>query len=191
MLNTAVQYKCAIRNITSEDTLLDYALTNTEWLILDQLREILKDATLYFSRDDANLASVIPAMDKLGRMLSTAVITKSKTDKVTLCKPLKAALLVAKDTLDKYYLLSDSSEVYRLALILHPKYKLGYFDDLGWLDDWKQDASDLVTRVFDEYLTVYTAAAGNVTVSTATTTTSADPTQVFFSLLIFSVSTMS
>ncbi len=71
---------------------------------------------MYFSREDTNLALVIPAMDKLGKMLSTAIIAKSKTDKVVLCKPLKAAILITKDTLDKYYLLSDLSEVYCLTV---------------------------------------------------------------------------
>ncbi len=71
---------------------------------------------MYFSCEDTNLALVIPAMDKLGKMLLTAIIAKSKTDKVVLCKPLKAAVFVAKDTLDKYYLLSDSFEVYCLAV---------------------------------------------------------------------------
>lgn len=139
MLVMAIQYKRTVRDITSEDTLLQFALTSTEWTILDQLREVLKvcyyfyslfydlrvgqalkDATLYFSHSDANLALVIPAMDKLGKMFRTATIVKSKTDQLKLCNPLKAALLVAKDTLDKYYLLSDASEIYRLAISRFP-----------------------------------------------------------------------
>lgn len=66
-----------------------------------------------------------------------------------------------------------------MLLVLHPKYKLGYFDELEWLDDWKQDASDLLTRVFDEYLSAYTAAAKNVTASTATVTPTATQAKVF------------
>ncbi|KAF9004427.1 hypothetical protein BDZ89DRAFT_909324, partial [Hymenopellis radicata] len=99
--------------------------------------QAFKDATTYFSRDDANLATVIPAMDKLDAMLATAVIKKrgDQAD-VVLARPMQAAVLVAKDTLNKYYSLSDDSELYRIALMLHPKHKTGYFDDHNWPEDW-------------------------------------------------------
>ncbi len=112
------------------------------------------------------MASVIPAMDKLDNMLATAIITKDSGD-VTLSAPIKAALLVAKNTLNRYYNLTDASELYRIAigmflfvvaylftdarLVMHPRYKFGYFKDQGWLPEWKTDAKRLVLRTFAKY----------------------------------------
>lgn len=134
MLAIAIQYKRAIWDITSEETLLDFALTAGEWIALDYLCEVLdvrdtfvdlfhflkllqvfKDATTYFSREDASLANVIPIMDKLDAMLATAVIQRKSSD-LLLSALIKAALLVAKDTLNKYYDLTDDSNLYRLAI---------------------------------------------------------------------------
>ncbi|KAF9014408.1 hypothetical protein BDZ89DRAFT_962889 [Hymenopellis radicata] len=158
MLSAALKYKRVIREMTGEDALLSYAMTAGEWTALENLVEAFKDATTYFSRADANLATVIPAMDKLDTMLATAVIKKRDRDDIVLAGPMKAALLVAKDTLNKYYSLSDESELYRIALILHPKYKTGYFDDHDWPEEWKDSAHALVHRVFNRYLAAYEAA---------------------------------
>ncbi|KAF9010993.1 hypothetical protein BDZ89DRAFT_964158 [Hymenopellis radicata] len=178
MLTTALKYKKAIREITGEDALLDYVLVASEWVALENLCEAFKDATTYFSRADANLATVIPAIDKLDAMLATAVIKKrGDTPDVILGKPMQAALLVAKDTLNKYYNLSDDSELYRIALMLHPKYKTSYFDDHHWPVDWKDSATGLIRRVFNEYLSAYEAATGD-SPKTSTTTTSAPAQQV-------------
>ncbi|KAF8992024.1 hypothetical protein BDZ89DRAFT_898258, partial [Hymenopellis radicata] len=150
MLTAAIQYKRVIRDITGEDALLDYSMMAGEWTALENLCEVLGDATTYFSREDANLATVIPAMDKLDAMLATAVVRKRGDESdVVLAAPMRAAVLVAKDTLNKYYSLSDESEVYRIALVLHPKHKTGYFDDHNWPVDWKTDANALIRRVFD------------------------------------------
>ncbi|KAF9015871.1 hypothetical protein BDZ89DRAFT_911214, partial [Hymenopellis radicata] len=108
-----------------------------------------KDATTYFSRDDTNLTTVIPAMDKLDAMLATAVVRKRGDEPdITLASPMKAAVLVAKDTLNKYYSLSDESEVYHIALVMHPKHKTRYFDEHNWPYEWKTDADALIQRVF-------------------------------------------
>ncbi|KAJ7268149.1 hypothetical protein B0H12DRAFT_1002303, partial [Mycena haematopus] len=93
-----------------------------------------KDATLFFSRDSATLASVIPAMDKIDSLLATAVL-KLPTGEKKFCVPVKAALLKAKKTLNRYYALAFHSRVYRIALILHPRYKIGYLHD----NDWEAD----------------------------------------------------
>ncbi|KAF8996546.1 hypothetical protein BDZ89DRAFT_896922, partial [Hymenopellis radicata] len=135
MLNVTLQYKRAIKDIVGEDQLERYRLNNAEWEVLENLRDVLqafKDATLFFSRQNATLATVIPAMDKLDTLLATAVLRKASDTEIELSDPVKAALLVAKNTLNRYYNLTDQSDVYRIALILHPRHKFGYFDDRNW-----------------------------------------------------------
>ncbi|KAE9400619.1 hypothetical protein BT96DRAFT_768839, partial [Gymnopus androsaceus JB14] len=111
-------------------------LTKMEWEIVENLRDTLqafKDATLYFSRASATVATVIPAMDKLDLLLATGISRKPNIDaSTTFSVPMKVALLAAKGTLNRYYLNTDLSRVYHLAMILHPRYKLGYFEDNHW-----------------------------------------------------------
>ncbi|KAE9395742.1 hypothetical protein BT96DRAFT_756527, partial [Gymnopus androsaceus JB14] len=93
--------------------------------------QAFKDVTLFCLLDSATLASVIPVMDKLGQLLTSAVLRKDKS-KVLLTAPVKTALLAAKCTLNCYYATTNNLHVYRLAMILHPQYKLVYFKQHGW-----------------------------------------------------------
>jgi hypothetical protein len=72
--------------------------------------QILKDATLFFSRATPNLAVVIPAMDEIERRF-TSMAANTKYNSA-----IRYALRLAKATLNKYYSLTDSSEVYRIAM---------------------------------------------------------------------------
>ena len=64
---------------------------------------------------------------------------------------IKAALVIGKKTLNRYYDKTDQSEVFRIAmgmyflalplffsylwLVLHPHHKLRYFKNAGWQDE--------------------------------------------------------
>jgi hypothetical protein len=84
MLDFALEYRKAVDILTTDrkNELQDYELSEREWMIAAQLHDILKvsdvrsirgmlshivqvlkDATLFFSRSTPNLATVIPAMD--------------------------------------------------------------------------------------------------------------------------------
>jgi hypothetical protein len=76
----------------------------------------LKDATLFFSRATPNLATVIPAMDFINDKL-----TAHARDR-TLSPAIKASLELGKKTLNRYYSLTDSSEVYRIAMGMWPMF---------------------------------------------------------------------
>ncbi|KAG2090998.1 uncharacterized protein F5147DRAFT_527212, partial [Suillus discolor] len=111
-----------------EKQLMDY-----EWKIVGQLRDvlkILKDATMFFSRAVPNLATVIPAMDLMDEKLTTY----SLDDKYL--PAIRAAVGLAKKTLNRYYQLTDHSDVYRIAMILHPRHKLVYFKVANWENEW-------------------------------------------------------
>ncbi|KAK6974468.1 hypothetical protein R3P38DRAFT_2554216, partial [Favolaschia claudopus] len=118
MINTALDYKKAIRDFTFDDSngLSNYNLSSLEWTILEDLRDFLQDATRFFSRNSATLATVIPAMDKIDSMLATAVVKKSAGESKSFSTPIKLALLSAKKTLNRYYSKSYYSRIYRIAL---------------------------------------------------------------------------
>jgi hypothetical protein len=72
--------------------------------------QIFKDATLFFSRGTPNLATVIPAMDHIDKHLATSSLNR------TYVPAIRVALAVGKAKLNRYYNLTDSSEVYRIAM---------------------------------------------------------------------------
>jgi hypothetical protein len=77
---------------------------------------------------------------------------------------IKASLGLGKKTLNRYYSLTDSSEVYRIAMgaswlflsdvshldiVLHPHHKLKYFEKANWEQDWIDTARELVRDEFE------------------------------------------
>ena len=71
----------------------------------------MKHATLFFSRSTPNLATVIPAMDVIDEQLMNNSLNRTKYD-----TPISASPGVAKKTLNRYYNMTDWSEVYRIAM---------------------------------------------------------------------------
>ncbi|KAG1901138.1 uncharacterized protein F5891DRAFT_950973, partial [Suillus fuscotomentosus] len=109
-----------------------FELEDHEWVILEQLRDvlkILKDTTLYFSCTTPNLATVIPAMDHIDNMLMSYSRNKRYMPSI------RSAVRLAKNTLNRYYELTDKSLTYRISMVLHPQHKLTYFKAARWEDD--------------------------------------------------------
>jgi hypothetical protein len=73
-------------------------------------QQIFDDATHFFSRSTPNLAKVIPAMDLIDRHLTTASLNPKYDPSI------QAAVTVGKTHLNKYYDMSDHSELYRIAM---------------------------------------------------------------------------
>ena len=65
---------------------------------------------------------------------------------------LVAAMKLARKKMDRYYSLTDSSHVYRIAMVLHPGMKLEYFRNQKWEDEWIEQAETLVR---EEYAAKY------------------------------------
>ncbi|KAJ2927840.1 hypothetical protein H1R20_g9248, partial [Candolleomyces eurysporus] len=151
MLKFLYHYQHAIDRLTSRQDLdvRKYELTNDEWEIVKQLRDTLKvfkNTTLKFSSESTNLPDVIPAMDQMHDVLTSSM--KDPKLNVSIC----GALSLGIDLLNKYYSLTDESEVYWIAIILHPSYKLRYFKKASWDKDWITAAKDIV---WDEFKCVY------------------------------------
>ncbi|KAA1478819.1 hypothetical protein DENSPDRAFT_757967, partial [Dentipellis sp. KUC8613] len=110
-----------------------FELVASEWKLVQQLCDvlrILKHATSYFSRDMPNLAVVIPAMDHIDEYFATEALN------TTLSPAIRASISTAKRTLNRYYNLTDTSEVYCITMVLHPRHKLDYFKNANWESDW-------------------------------------------------------
>ncbi|KAG1899503.1 uncharacterized protein F5891DRAFT_981032 [Suillus fuscotomentosus] len=87
------------------------------------LVKILKDATLYFSRaTPTNLATVIPAMDHVDKMLMSYSCNKKYLPSI------HSAVQLTKKTLNR-------SHTYRISMVLHPQHKLLYFKAADWEDN--------------------------------------------------------
>jgi hypothetical protein len=141
MLDFAVGYQSAIDDMTGDKStnLRKYELDDGEWKIAEQLRDtlrvrvsqtfkgpiwqinsqfeysryllqIFKDATLFFSRSTPCLAMVIPAMDHINETLTNNSLDHKFEPSI------RAALGIAKKTLNRYYNATDQSEVYRIAM---------------------------------------------------------------------------
>ncbi|CDO72042.1 hypothetical protein BN946_scf184943.g77 [Trametes cinnabarina] len=150
MLDVAVQYRKAVDVFCAdkENKLRQYELTEQEWTIATQLRQplrVFKDATLFFSRSTPSLASVIPAMEHMSRTLDSYIQDEEHYE-----HSIRAALSLAKKTLVKYYNLTDSADTYRIAMVLHPRYKTAYFKKLNWTRLWIESARKLVRNEYDQ-----------------------------------------
>ncbi|KAJ3516930.1 hypothetical protein NMY22_g14084 [Coprinellus aureogranulatus] len=91
-------------------------------------------------------------------------------DDATLHPTVRHAALRGVRMLNKYYSKTDESNVYRIAMMLHPHYKLDYFTKAGWETEWIAEARRLITT---EWLEHYKR---NVSPSTTATAASSSST---------------
>ena len=132
MLDFAPDYRPAVDAIIDEKEmkLRQYELSDKDWKIVKQLRDVLKvcpspfippivinlrsqifkDATMFFSWAQPNLAGVIPAMDRISTQLNTDATDAQYSPSI------HTAVKEGKDVLSKYYkLTTDESEIYRIS----------------------------------------------------------------------------
>ncbi|KAG6822058.1 hypothetical protein H0H92_015498, partial [Tricholoma furcatifolium] len=151
MLKMVVMYRAAVDTITGEKTLnlRRYELFDEDWKVIDDLvmvLEVYKEATLFFSIDNkASIANVIPTMDKIDKML------REDAAKTTLTPAVREALGFARRRLDKYYSKTDTSNIYRIAMVLHPKLKTRYFQQNSWTKGWVDMALEVVREEWVKY----------------------------------------
>ncbi|KIM68548.1 hypothetical protein SCLCIDRAFT_105396, partial [Scleroderma citrinum Foug A] len=113
LINFVVDYRAPIKDMTDKRKLglITYALDDHEWQLLGQLRDILKDATLFFSHGAPSLAMVIPAIDYIDEMFAPSILSNN-----ILNPAIKAAIKQARKTLNRYYKWTDASDLYCIAM---------------------------------------------------------------------------
>ena len=100
-------------------------------------------------------------MDTIDRAFTTASM-----DDEHFCFPIKVALELGKHIMNKYYNLTDESEIYRSSIsmpsllspciwlihfvVLHPGLKTNYFRENRWQQSWQDEAIAITRRIFDE-----------------------------------------
>ena len=102
-------------------------------------------------------------MDYIDEAFTNGILNKKELDPAVW-----AAMGLVKKTLNRYYTLTDASELYRIAMgkfffffcflftlliprlvVLHPRHKLEYFKHAGWSDAWISTARDLVRNTYE------------------------------------------
>ena len=151
MVDFGILYNQVIESVTDKRQLglVDFTINEHEWKLLQQLRDVLKvrtedyiilcssnnqpqvlkDATMFFSCSMLNLAMVIPTMDFIVEIFTTGMLQRNALDPA-----IRAAIGLAKKTLNMYYLCTDASKLYCIAMgkqhhlhIIAPHYFPGSF----------------------------------------------------------------
>ncbi|KAF8816062.1 hypothetical protein BYT27DRAFT_7208991 [Phlegmacium glaucopus] len=151
MIKFALLYREPLDDLTGiwEMKLRSYELSEEEWMIAKQLSGILK-ATLFFSGATPNLSKVIPTMDYIDKHLASGSLD------VKYLPSIQASMLIGKKLLNKYYNMTDHTEVYHIAMVLDPNCKLNYFQSAGWDKDWIKTAREIIEAEFDRvYANIY------------------------------------
>ncbi|KAG1731341.1 uncharacterized protein EDB91DRAFT_1058809 [Suillus paluster] len=117
MMKFVLAYKSVIDRVTADKSLklCKYKLNNEDWGIIKDLVATYKKATLFFYQDSASIATVIPAMDKLDSHLNPH--TRNPYHPA-----IKAAMKLARKKINHYYLMTNLSSLYQIAMGKHPIY---------------------------------------------------------------------
>ncbi|TFK97017.1 hypothetical protein BDV98DRAFT_514612, partial [Pterulicium gracile] len=128
--------------------------TKEEWRLVDEVLDVLKAASKKFSASTPNIAMVIPVMDSIDDKLLAIARDRNHHPAI------RIATLKAKNLLNKYYALTDASNIYRIAirksdmlfftslssdcsqppLELHPWFRGRYFELRKWPIEWRRAA---------------------------------------------------
>jgi hypothetical protein len=125
MMSFALKYWKAIDVITADKALKlhKFELDDPDWRIIGDLVAVLeqyKKATVFFSRDIASIAAIIPAMDKITDQLN-------HRSKEAYHPAIQVAMKAAATKLNRYYASTDSSAVYRIAMGRSLIYNLDHY----------------------------------------------------------------
>ncbi|KIJ29107.1 hypothetical protein M422DRAFT_188910 [Sphaerobolus stellatus SS14] len=95
-------------------------------------------------KDVALIHQVIPVHDLIRTHLEKIV------DDTKLLKAIRVAASNGFEVDDKYYALTDDSNIYRVTMAMHPSYKLAYFKQQQWPEDWVEQVLSIVRKVWKE-----------------------------------------
>ncbi|SJL14102.1 uncharacterized protein ARMOST_17557 [Armillaria ostoyae] len=126
-----------------------FLLRDEEWEVLMQLQPILEiflRATERISHSAVPLLhEVIPTMDSITKKLEKYL------EDATLYPAVHAGVARGLAIIDKYYSKTDESIMWKTAMIMHPRYKLSYFRQQGWLREWIMTAEESARETWTTY----------------------------------------
>ncbi|THU84694.1 hypothetical protein K435DRAFT_687021, partial [Dendrothele bispora CBS 962.96] len=91
------------------------------------------------------LFEVIPYIDSLTNKLERVVNDFTKAP--IIC----AAAAKSRAVLNKYYGKTDDFIMYCMCMFLHPGYKLSYFRQVNWPQEWEQAALQIICENWEQY----------------------------------------
>ncbi|THH18736.1 hypothetical protein EUX98_g8907 [Antrodiella citrinella] len=146
-----------------------FKLFDPEWVILERIHPLLQKfvlATKIISKTNTPLIhQVIPVIDILTENLQQTIDDRS------LPKMVRRAAKRGLTVLNKYYSATDQSVMYRIAMLLHPRYKAEYFRRQQWEPAWIATALELLREQWTTYYKPKPAVAVNRASSQASTAT--------------------
>ncbi|KAH9010106.1 hypothetical protein EDB84DRAFT_1280083 [Lactarius hengduanensis] len=121
-----------------------FMFTEVEWDILDQLEDILEASRLLQTvvivskAEVALIYEVIPLIDRFTEKFEQMIMNEA------LHASLRHAAKTSLQVLNKYYSYTDHCDIYRLSILLHPRFKTYYFTHHKWPQGWIDEALDLL-----------------------------------------------
>ncbi|KZT31351.1 hypothetical protein SISSUDRAFT_971525, partial [Sistotremastrum suecicum HHB10207 ss-3] len=107
--------------------------------------QTFKDCTVSLSVANTPLIhQVIPVIDHLTTKLANAADDESGATSLIV----RHGSANGVEVLNKYYSKTDESVMYRVAMVLHPKYKLEYFRAKKWKKKWIKQAEAIVREIW-------------------------------------------
>lgn len=148
--------------------------------ILTYSRQIITYATKEVSRASVPLVhEVIPIIDVLTNHFDSVI------DNTRLHPVVRAAALRGLIMLNKYYAKSDESVVYRIAMILHPAFKLDYFTKARWEVEWIAEAKRVITEVWvRDFKPASVATAAHPSASSSSSSSVSDVSSILYCSII-------
>ncbi|KAJ3511231.1 hypothetical protein NMY22_g15715 [Coprinellus aureogranulatus] len=136
-------------NKSSGVRLRRFRLSNEEWRIIEQLAPML-DVITYTTKEMSKSSTpliheVIPFIDGLTSYFDTVI------DNQALHPAVRHAAMRGLKMLNKYYGRTDDSIVYRIAMMLHPRYKTQYFVKAGWDASWIEEAKTIIRNEWRDH----------------------------------------
>jgi len=120
------------------------------------------------------------------------------------CLPIKLGLEISKWIMNKYYNLTDESEIYWVSismlifllvvyltiLVLHPGLKTWYFKDNKWPQDWQDKVLAITQRIFeneyqDSHLLANTSGSSIITLAQGSSQVSKTNNFIYYTYIVY------
>ncbi|KAL9937653.1 hypothetical protein V8E36_003198 [Tilletia maclaganii] len=140
-----VAFSDAHPNIIPEKLRLGRVDKPTFQNLLEILTPLSKATARFSKKTKPMIGEVVGMFERLDSIFSA--IEDNKTRPIAWRKAAERARKVV----FKYYGLTEHSEVYVLAVLLHPNYRLDFLEAMKWEEDWKTDALTVLRQYYDQF----------------------------------------
>ncbi|POW16845.1 hypothetical protein PSTT_00997 [Puccinia striiformis] len=137
----------------------DFSLARDLVEVLNVFHEITLQVSIATS---ARLLNIVVFIDQVTDQLSTAISNREYPP------ALRNACRVGLKITNKYYSLTDSSPLYRIAILLHPSFRDEYFKMAQWEPEWIAEAIRLARNMWSSHYQPRLSTTPSATPTTST-----------------------